>query len=83
MSTPIYIGASDAAKELGVNTSTIHRMAARLGVGREIVGRLALTPDEIETLRANVRGKGSPKFAPGNDLWRIREERKKSRKKLP
>ena len=45
MSTPTYIGATDAAKELGVAASTVHRMAARLGLGREIVGRLALTAE--------------------------------------
>ena len=77
MSTPTYIGATDAAKELGVAASTVHRMAARLGLGREIVGRLALTAEEIEVLRENVRGKGNPNFAPGNELWRQRKKRKK------
>lgn len=76
-----YLSADDVAAALGIARSTVHRLRKTHGIGVEILGRPAFTAKDLEKLRPLVRGRGCPKFVPGNDLWKRRKKAKKVSRK--
>lgn len=66
---------AQAADTLGVDKSTITRLAKRLEVGQLVGMSLVFTEAEVEALRGAKRdGPGNPQFVEGNTLGQRRKK---------
>lgn len=67
-----HILPSRAAELLGISSSTVHRRAKSLGVGREIRGAsrtfLELSADDCRKIRDNPPPRGGPLFVKGHTV---------------
>ena len=74
------MSASDAARHLGCNRSTVSRAAKRLGVGTPLGTIILLTDAEVSRISKVIQEKaGNPNFVPGNHFGK--PPKKTSRKK--
>jgi hypothetical protein len=71
-----------AAKELGCSARTVQRWAKRLKLGTRLGNIVALTPDDLRTIRPKLGNLGCPLMVPGNQLAAKSAGKSKSPRKL-